>query len=200
MAITERSPQVIDQPEIGMRLERFIGEEHHAEVIRHVAKQIYEKHGTNEVVLVGVLMGADTVTVELAEELARLGNLKVLKAYIAIRSYNHNKSNEAPEVYARVVKFPLEGKNVILVDAIAETQWTAVTGKRYLSLDKPATLETCAIYIKDGKNKVEANFDYIGIKIPGELWYGGKGPDGIDERYRHLPGIFAFYSLPPKET
>lgn len=197
MAVTERSPQVIDQPKIGMRLEQFISEEHHNEVIRHVAEQIYKKHGTDEIVLVGVLMGADTVTVELAEELARLGNYNVLKAYIAIRSYNHNKSNEAPEIYARVIKFPLEGKIVILVDAIAETQWTAVTGKDYLKKDKPASLETCAIYIKDGKNKVEANFDYVGIRIPGELWYGGKGPDGTDEKYRHLPGVFTFHTLKP---
>lgn len=189
---SSRVPSIIPIPETGERLNQLIDEAERSKIISRVAENIYKKHGTEEIVLIGILMGGDTTTVLLSEELARLGNFNVLKGYIAIKSYEDEQSNKQPEVYARIIKFPLKGKRVIVVDTIAESNFTALAAWEYLSSDSPESLETCAVFVKDEKGEIDFKFDYVGVTIPGEKWFAGSGPDGKKEKHRHLPGIYYF--------
>src|SRR5258708_22336296 len=75
------------------KIKEIISEEELSSYFKEAATRIYEKHGKEEVVLIGILMGGDNATVKISEELSRLGNLQILKDYISISSYYDTQSS-----------------------------------------------------------------------------------------------------------
>ena len=54
----------------------------------------------------------------------------------------------------------------------------------------PASLEVCALLVKDGIQKVEPELRYVGFRIPDEFVVG-YGLD-VAERYRNLAAIHGY--------
>ena len=54
----------------------------------------------------------------------------------------------------------------------------------------PASLDVCALVLKEGAQKVEPDLRYVGFRIPGDFVVGY----GLDaaERYRNLPYLAVY--------
>jgi hypoxanthine phosphoribosyltransferase len=79
---------------------------------------------------------------------------------------------------------------VLLVEDIVDSGLTLNYLRKNLLARSPASLEVCALLLKEGQQKVEPELRYVGFRIPGEFVVG-YGLD-VAERYRNLPFVCAF--------
>jgi hypoxanthine phosphoribosyltransferase len=59
-----------------------------------------------------------------------------------------------------------------------------------LGARKPASLDVCALLLKEGEQRVEQELKYVGFSIPSDFVVG-YGLD-VNELYRNLDGIYVF--------
>jgi len=78
----------------------------------------------------------------------------------------------------------LGGRDVIIVEDIVDSGLTLNYLRKSLAARHPASLEVCALLLKEGMQKVEPDLKYVGFRIPDEFVLGF----GLDvaERYRNL--------------
>jgi hypoxanthine phosphoribosyltransferase len=62
--------------------------------------------------------------------------------------------------------------------------------RKYLGSRKPASLEVCALLLKEGEQRVEQSLRYVGFTSP-STFVVGYGLD-VAERYRNLDGIYTY--------
>ena len=81
----------------------------------------------------------------------------------------------------------LRGKNVLVVDDIFDTGLTLKHIREDLYVQKPTSLEICALLNKKIPDKLAVNVKYIGFEIENRFVVGY----GLDyaEKYRELPHI-----------
>ena len=81
----------------------------------------------------------------------------------------------------------LSGKNVLVVEDIFDTGLTLKHIRKDLNMQKPASLEICALLNKRIPDKVAVDVKYIGFEIEDRFVVGY----GLDyaEKYRELPHI-----------
>jgi hypoxanthine phosphoribosyltransferase len=93
----------------------------------------------------------------------------------------------------RIVKdldLDLSGRDVLLVEDIVDSGLTLNYLLKNLQARHPASLEVCALLLKDGQQKVEPTLRYVGFRIPDEFVVG-YGLD-VGEHYRNLPSICTY--------
>jgi len=123
-------------------------------------------------------------------DLARAIRLPVEFDFMAVSSYG--SSTKASGV-VRIVKdldLDLSGRHVLLVEDIVDSGLTLSYLLRNLLARSPASLEVCALLVKEGIQKAEHDFRYVGFTIP-PTFVIGYGLD-VAERYRNLPYICAW--------
>jgi hypoxanthine phosphoribosyltransferase len=81
-----------------------------------------------------------------------------------------------------------------VVEDIVDSGLTLSYLQRYLLARNPASLEVCALLVKEGQQRTELDLRYVGFHIPAEFVVG-YGLD-VDERLRNLKAIHA-YAGPP---
>ena len=153
-----------------------------------LARQIDRDYATTGVVIVSVLKGAAIFTADL---------LRVLKAevhrleFIRASSYGSGtQSSGDVRVTGTLETRHISGRHVLLVDDIADTGYTCLAVKDYISGLEPASLRYCTLLDKPDRREVEVQYDYVGFTIPNHFVVG-YGMD-FDERYRGLPAIYYF--------
>ncbi|HLG68650.1 MAG TPA: hypothetical protein VKV36_12385, partial [Acidimicrobiales bacterium] len=62
--------------------------------------------------------------------------------------------------------------------------------RRYLQARHPASLEVCALLVKEGQQRVALDLRYVGFTIP-STFVVGYGLD-VGERYRNLAGVYEY--------
>jgi hypoxanthine phosphoribosyltransferase len=90
----------------------------------------------------------------------------------------------------RIVKdldIDLSGRHVIIVEDIVDSGLTLRYLRKTLNARRPASLEVCALLVRDGNQQAELDLRYIGFRIP-PAFVIGYGLD-VAERYRNLPYI-----------
>jgi len=95
---------------------------------------------------------------------------------------------------ARAIDLPVEfdfmaltGRSVLVVEDIVDSGLTLSYLRRNLMARNPASLEVCALLVKDGMQRTDPDLAYTGFHIPADFVVGY----GLDagERYRNLPYI-----------
>ena len=81
----------------------------------------------------------------------------------------------------------LSGKDVLVVEDIFDTGLTLKHIREDLQMQKPASLEICALLNKRIPDKVAVNVKYVGFEIE-DRFVVGYGLDHA-EKYRELPHI-----------
>jgi hypoxanthine phosphoribosyltransferase len=81
----------------------------------------------------------------------------------------------------------LSDRHVLIVEDIVDSGLTLAYLSKNLMARGPASLEVCALLVKEGLQKTERDLKYIGFRIPPKFVIG-YGLD-VDERYRNLPFI-----------
>jgi hypoxanthine phosphoribosyltransferase len=136
--------------------------------------------------LVGVLKGAFMFM----SDLSRAISLPVEVDFMAVSSYGSATRTSGVVRIVKDLDVDLADRHVLVVEDIVDSGLTLSYLQRYLMARCPASLEVCALLVKDGQQRTELNLRYVGFHIPAEFVVG-YGLD-VDERLRNLEAIHAY--------
>src|SRR5436309_1494774 len=136
--------------------------------------------------LVGVLKGAFLFM----SDLARRIDLPVEFDFMAVSSYGSATRTSGVVRIVKDLDLDLTDRDVILVEDIVDSGLTLSYLRKNLLARNPASLEVCALLVKEGLQRTELDLRYVGFRIPPDFVVG-YGLD-IGERYRNLPRVCGF--------
>jgi hypoxanthine phosphoribosyltransferase len=134
-------------------------------------------------VLVGVLKGAFVFMSDLAREV----DLPVEFDFMAVSSYGAASRTSGIVRIMKDLDTEIVDRDVILVEDIIDSGLTLSYLRRNLATRRPASLEVCALLVKDGVQLDDPEIRYEGFRIP-PTFVVGYGLD-VDQRFRNLPDI-----------
>jgi hypoxanthine phosphoribosyltransferase len=149
--------------------------------ISELGKEITADYAGRAPLLVGVLKGAFMFMADLA----RAVELPVEFDFMAVSSYGAATKTSGVVRIVKDLDLDLSDRHVLIVEDIVDSGLTLNYLRRNLLARRPASLEVCALLVKEGMQKVEPDLRYVGFRIPGDFVVGY----GLDaaERYRNLP-------------
>lgn len=154
--------------------------------VREIAAQIACEYKGKEIVLVGILKGAVIFMSDLARAIGPEVDVKM--DFMAVSSYGNASTSSGVVKIVKDMDAFAEGRNVILVEDIADTGLTLHYLAELLAARNPKTFRTCVLLEKPERKEVETDIDYKGFEIPDEFVVGY----GLDYagKWRHLPDIW----------
>jgi len=164
----------------------LVGEQELAARVAALGRQISEDYASRAPLLVGVLKGAFMFMADLARAI----DLPVEFDFMAVSSYGSATKTSGVVRIVKDLDLDLSGRDVLLVEDIVDSGLTLNYLRKNLLARSPASLEVCALLIKEGQQKVEPDLRYVGFRIPGDFVVG-YGLD-VAERYRNLPFICVY--------
>ncbi len=133
--------------------------------------------------LVGVLKGAFMFM----SDLSRAVDLPVEFDFMAVSSYGSATRSSGVVRIIKDLDLDLGGRHVLIVEDIVDSGLTLGYLRKNLLARAPASLEVCALLVKEGLQRVELDLKYVGFTIPPSFVIG-YGLD-VAERWRNLPYI-----------
>ncbi|HUR78526.1 MAG TPA: hypoxanthine phosphoribosyltransferase [Acidimicrobiales bacterium] len=160
-----------------------VSEEQLQERIRELGKEITADYDGRPPLLVGVLKGAFVFMADLARAIG----LDVEFDFMAVASYGAATKSSGVVRIVKDLDADLTNRHVLVVEDIVDSGLTLGYLKRNLLARHPATLEVCALLVKDGLQRHDLDLKYVGFTIPPDFVVGY----GLDasEKYRNLPYI-----------
>ena len=151
--------------------------------IRALGKEITADYEGREPLLVGVLKGAFVFMADLA----RVIDLPIEFDFMAVASYGAATKSSGVVRIVKDLDLPLAGRDVLVVEDIVDSGLTLGYLKRNLLARNPASLEVCALLVKEGLQRDDLELKYVGFRIPPEFVVGY----GLDhaEKFRNLPYV-----------
>jgi hypoxanthine phosphoribosyltransferase len=120
-------------------------------------------------------------------DLSRAIDLPVECDFMAVASYGSATKTSGVVRIVKDLDADLTGRHVLIVEDIVDSGLTLSYLRRNLLARSPASLEVCALLVKEGLQKVDPELRYVGFRIPSDFVVG-YGLD-VDERHRNLPAI-----------
>ena len=151
--------------------------------IAELEAQITRDYSGSEVLLVAVLKGA----IMFMADLSRAIDLPVELDFMAVSSYGSATKTSGVVRIVKDLDVDLAGRDVLIVEDIVDSGLTLNYLRKNLAARGPASLEVCALFLKEGQQKVEPDLRYVGFRLPPEFVVG-YGLD-IAERYRTLSDL-----------
>ena len=168
-----------------MGLEVLIPEEKIAERVNELGKQISRDYQGKSVHLVCVLKGAYTFLADLSRAI----EIPVTLDFLAVSSYNEGTSTSGAVQLTKDLDTALEGRDVLIVEDIADTGLTLRYLYNMLNARRPRSLKVIALLSKPSRRTVDVPVDYVGFEIE-DRFVVGYGLD-VDQKYRNLRYIAA---------
>ena len=155
--------------------------------IKELATQINKDYQGEELCIICVLKGSTPFCIDLIKRI----NLPLTLEFIRISTYEANTSTGKIN-HLDITLPPLDGKNVLIVEDIVDTGFTAdFLIKSYLLKNKNITsLKLISLLNKKIARKNDVKVDYYGFEID-DKFVVGYGLD-YNEKYRNLPFIGYF--------
>lgn len=147
------------------------------ERVVELAAQIEQDYEGKDLVLVGILGGAATATVDLARALER----HVEVAWMAVRSYGMGVRSSGSVRLLKDLDIDVTGRHVLIVDGIIDTGLTAQWVVSNITHRGAASVQMCALFRKPSS---PSDAKYIGFDVP-DGFIVGYGLDYAG-RYRNL--------------
>jgi len=176
-------PPYAGHPELG---DLVVAEDELQERIRELGKQITDDYQDRPPLLVGVLKGAFVFMADLARAI----DLPVEVDFMAVASYGAATKTSGVVRIVKDLDLDLTGRHVLIVEDIVDSGLTLAYLRRNLLARGPASLEVCALLVRDGNAMTELDLRYIGFRIP-PAFVVGYGLD-VAERHRNLPFVCRF--------
>ena len=151
--------------------------------IAELGKQLTVDYEGRPPLLVGVLKGAFVFM----SDLSRAIDLPVEFDFMAVSSYGSATRTSGVVRIMKDLDLDLTGRHVLIVEDIVDSGLTLQYLRKNLKARGTASLEVCALLVKEGLQKVDLDLRYVGFRIPPRFVIG-YGLD-VDERYRNLPYI-----------
>jgi hypoxanthine phosphoribosyltransferase len=157
----------------------------HARIVE-LGRQITTDYAGTSPLLVGVLKGAFMFM----SDLARAVDLPVEFDFMAVSSYGSATKTSGVVRIVKDLDIDLSGRHVLLVEDIIDSGLTLRYLRKNLQARGPASVNVCALLVRDGLQRVDPELRYEGFRIPPDFVIG-YGLD-VAERYRNLPDIHAY--------
>jgi hypoxanthine phosphoribosyltransferase len=151
--------------------------------IQEVAEEISERYKDGNLKLIGVMKGS----VFFLTELARRLTIPVKIDFLAISSFsNHSRAHGVVRI-AKDLDDSIEGEDVLLVEDIVDTGFTARYLLQTLAGRGPNSIALCTLLDRTGRRIVPLKVDYRCFEIPDRFVIGF----GLDYKqlYRNLDFI-----------
>jgi hypoxanthine phosphoribosyltransferase len=163
--------------------EILIDEEALKSRVAELGEQISNDYEGRDLLLVGVLKGAVFFMADLMRELA----VPCEVDFMAISSYGAASDSSGVVRILKDLDINIEGRNVLILEDIIDSGLTLSYLVRNLGARNPATLEVCALLVKEGRSETDVDVRYVGFEIPNRFVVGY----GLDyaERNRNLPHV-----------
>lgn len=120
-------------------------------------------------------------------DLVRAIDLPLEVDFMAVSSYGSATKTSGIVRIVKDLDSELAGRHVLLVEDIVDSGLTLRYLRRNLQVRDPASVEVCALLLKDGLQRTELDLRYVGFRIPPDFVIG-YGLD-VEERYRNLPDV-----------
>lgn len=154
--------------------------------VEELGRQITADYIDRPPLLVGVLKGAFVFM----SDLARAIRLPVEFDFMAVASYGSATKTSGVVRIVKDLDLDLTGRHVLVVEDIVDSGLTLSYLRRNLLARDPASLEVCALLVKEGLQRTKLDLRYVGFNIPPDFVVG-YGLD-IEERYRNLPRVCVY--------
>ncbi|MGN6693905.1 MAG: hypoxanthine phosphoribosyltransferase [Aquihabitans sp.] len=136
--------------------------------------------------LVGVLKGAIMFMADLAREIA----LPVEFDFMAVSSYGNATKSSGVVRIVKDLDLDLSGRHVLIVEDIIDSGLTLAYLRKNLLARHPASVEVCALLVREGLQQKDPDLKYVGFRIPPDFVVG-YGLD-VGDRYRNLPYVASY--------
>lgn len=154
--------------------------------VAELGRQITADYSGRSPLLVGVLKGAFMFMADLARAI----DLPVEFDFMAVASYGSSTRTSGVVRIVKDLDLDLTGRHVIVVEDIIDSGLTLSYLRRNLAARNPASLEVCALLVKEGLQREDPDLRYVGFRIP-PAFVVGYGLD-VDDRYRNLPYVCVY--------
>lgn len=154
--------------------------------VMQLSRQISSDYQNTRPVLIGVLKGAFIFLADLVRHLT----IEVTVDFVQVASYGASTISSGKCVFKKDTGTDITGRDVIIVEDIADTGETFQFLTRELLLKKPGSLKICALLDKKARRKHAMTIDYRGFTID-DGFVVGYGLD-YNEQFRNLPGIYEY--------
>ena len=172
----------------------LISEEDLEARIRALGREITADYAGRAPLLVGVLKGAFMFM----SDLARAIDLPVEFDFMAVSSYGHSTRSSGVVRIVKDLDLDLADRDVIIVEDIIDSGLTLNYLRRNLLARNPASLEVCALLVRENHRMDGSILRYEGFRVPSDFLVG-YGLD-VNERFRNLPDIRVVASAPDADA
>ena len=154
--------------------------------VAELGKEITSDFAEQPPLLVGVLKGAFMFMADLSRSV----DLPVEFDFMAVSSYGSATRTSGVVRIVKDLDIDLTGRDVIIVEDIVDSGLTLSYLRRTLAARGAASLEVCALLVREGLQKTDEDLRYVGFRIPPKFVIGY----GLDfaEKYRNLPYVCVF--------
>jgi len=160
-----------------------VGEDELRARIAELGKEITEDYSDRVPLLVGVLKGAFVFM----SDLARRIEVPVEVDFLAVASYGSSTKTSGIVRIVKDLDLDLTDRHVLIVEDIVDSGLTLRWLRRNLASRNPASIEVCALLVKEGLQREDPDIKYVGFKIPPDFVVG-YGLD-VAERHRNIPEV-----------
>jgi hypoxanthine phosphoribosyltransferase len=183
MASSEGHQHLIDSPDLG---EVVVDAESLQQKVAELGAAITRDYQGRSPLLIGVLKGAAMFMADLARAIA----LPLEIDFMAVSSYGNATRTSGVVRIVKDLDIDLTGRDVLIVEDIVDSGLTLSYLRRTLAARGAASLEVCALLVREGLQKTDEELRYVGFRIPPKFVVGY----GLDfaERYRNLPYVCVF--------
>ena len=143
-------------------------------------------HVEKPLLMLGILRGSFVFLADLA----RACDMPAEIEFISLSSYGGGTESSGNVRLVKDLEQSIEGRDVLIVEDIADTGITLTFLKDVLKARKPASLRLCALLDKPSRRKTEMKPDYTGFTVP-DFFLVGYGMD-CGGRFRNLKDICVF--------
>jgi len=123
-------------------------------------------------------------------DLARAISCPVEFDFMAVASYGAATKTSGVVRIVKDLDADVSGRHVLVVEDVVDSGLTLSWLRKNLWAREPASLEVCALLVKDGLQRRDPDLRYEGFRIPPDFVVG-YGLDA-DQRYRNLPFICTY--------
>jgi tRNA(Ile)-lysidine synthase len=162
-----------------------------AERVKELGQRVTADYADDPPILVGVLKGAMTFM----SDLCRVIELPVDLDFMAVSSYGSATRTSGVVRIVKDLDAEITDRRVLVVEDIIDSGLTLNYLRKYLNARSPASVDVCALLVKEGQQRVHLDLRYVGFTIPSEFVVG-YGLD-VGERYRNLAGVHSYLGTDP---
>jgi hypoxanthine phosphoribosyltransferase len=174
------------EPEDDLIGETLLGADQISARVRELGAEIARDYADRNPILVSVLKGAFVFVADLV----RATPIPLEVDFMAVSSYGASTRSSGVVRIVKDLDVDLAGRHVIIVEDIIDSGLTLRYLRKTLESRGPASLEVCALLVREGNQRAQLDLRYIGFRIP-PAFVIGYGLD-VAERYRNVPHIAVY--------